>query len=74
MALSGIRKMPVTAYPEQYRRRIIHDYWEPRGLDGPTYRDMQRELRSMPTLGGPNDDLGVNPARYQKVGSLEEDI
>lgn len=74
MGQNGISKMPVTAYSEQYRRRTIHDYWQPKGLDGPAYKDMQRELWSMPVLGGPQDSLGVNPTRYQKVGNLEQDV
>lgn len=65
--------MKVTSYGEQYRRRIIHDYWQPKGLDNRAYRDMQRERMSMPVLGGPQDNCGANPARYTKVGSLETD-
>jgi hypothetical protein len=73
MATNDIKKMPVSSYGDQYRRRVISDYWQPNGLNRPAYRDMQMELAGMSILGGPQDQLGTNPARGIKVGPLEED-
>lgn len=58
--------LPVTPYSSQYRRRVISEYWRPAGYDRRVYRDMAIEQNAMSTLGGPNDQLGVNPDRYQR--------
>jgi hypothetical protein len=64
--------LEVTEYSRQYRRRVISDSWRPAGYNRQAYRDMAVEQNAMPVLGGPDDQLGVNPDRYRKIGCLED--
>lgn len=57
---------------EQYTRQRISDTWQPNGFD--RYAAMQVLLKEMHVLGGPTDEFGPAPRRFDPIGPLEDDF